>query len=82
MCGFCAGHGCSNHDTSGDTSDGEDYTSGSDEDERSTSAEKTTTLVDDKMKVGFILFYSICLEYDWYTICLASANQMKVNNQH
>ena len=33
MCGFCAGHGCSNHDTSGDTSDGEDYTSGSDEDE-------------------------------------------------
>ena len=32
MCGFCAGHGCSNHDTSDDTSYGEDYTSGSDED--------------------------------------------------
>ena len=32
MCGFCAGHGCSNHDTSDDTSDGEDYMSGSDED--------------------------------------------------
>ena len=33
MCGLCAGHGCSNHDTSDDTSDGEDYTSWSDEDE-------------------------------------------------
>ena len=32
MCGFCAGHGSSNHDTSDDTSDGEDYMSGSDED--------------------------------------------------
>ena len=32
MCGFCAGHGCSNHDTSDDTSDGEYYMSGSDED--------------------------------------------------
>ena len=48
---------------------------------RSTSAEKTTTLVADKMKVGGILFYSICQDYR-YTICLASANQMKVNNQH
>ena len=35
----------------------------------------------DKMKVGGILFYSICQDYR-YTICLASANQMKVNNQH
>ena len=32
MCGLCARHGCSNHDTSDDTSDGEDYTSGYDED--------------------------------------------------
>ena len=32
MCGLCAGHGCSNHDTSDYTSDGEDYMSGSDED--------------------------------------------------
>ena len=32
MCGFCAGHGSSNHDTSDDTSDGEDYMSGYDED--------------------------------------------------
>ena len=32
MCGFCVGHGCSNHDTSDDTSDGEDYMSGYDED--------------------------------------------------
>ena len=35
----------------------------------------------DKMKVGGILFYSICQDYR-YTICLASANKMKVNNQH
>ena len=33
MCRFCAGHGCSNHDTSDDTDDGEDDTNGSDEDE-------------------------------------------------
>ena len=43
-------------------------------------AEKmTTTLVADKLKVGFIC-YSIC-QNDRYNICLASANQMKVNNQ-
>ena len=35
----------------------------------------------DKMRVGGILFYSICQDYR-YTICLASANEMKVNNQH
>ena len=35
----------------------------------------------DKIRVGGILFYSICQDYR-YTICLASANEMKVNNQH
>ena len=48
---------------------------------RSTSAEKTTTLVADKMRVGGILLYSICQDYR-YTMCLASASEMKVNNQH
>ena len=32
LCGLCAGHCCSNHDTSDGSSDGEDDTSGSDED--------------------------------------------------
>ena len=35
----------------------------------------------DKLRVGGILFYSICQDYR-YTICLASANEMKVNNLH
>ena len=60
MCGFCAGHGCSNHDTSDDTDDGEDDTNGSDEDELDAAPapkRRRQYVAADKIKIGFVLFY-------------------------